>query len=245
MVAGRGQALENARRHEDAVTRTAATEELLRAVAHDLNTPTSVIHLVASTLDAPPAESRARRVSALVRAADRLGSLVHQLTDLARLDAGRLRLVRDFHDPLLVIRETLELHEPAAGGQEVTLVLDAPERVPPVSMDRERIERVLSNLLENALRVAPPGSRVTVGARLGPEALRVEVVDHGPGLTPEQLRRVLDRTPQPGPIAWSGVAGLGLCIARGIIEAHGGRLALESAPGAPTVAWFELPLQPP
>ncbi|MCO5171603.1 MAG: HAMP domain-containing histidine kinase [Planctomycetes bacterium] len=235
-----GAALAAARRLAAADEAVQTRDSLLAEVAHDLGTPATVVQLVAATLErTAPHPATPASLTALGRAADRLRALTLQLQDLTSLDLGRLRLVRALHAPADVVHDAVALHAPLAALEHVTLRADV-EPGPPVLLDRDRVGQVLSNLLENAIRAAPAGSEVVVGARRTPRGARFHVEDAGPGLTPDELARVFDRAARPAR-AVAGVAGLGLAIARGIVHAHGGRIWAECAPGRPTVFAFELP----
>ncbi|MBX3470585.1 MAG: HAMP domain-containing histidine kinase [Planctomycetes bacterium] len=239
-----GAALVAARRLAAADAAARARDHLLAEVAHDLGTPATVTQMVTATLELAPARPVApKSLAALRRAADRLRSLTLQLQDLTGLDRGTLRLARAPHAPVDVVQDAVALHGPVAEGGGVALRA-AVAPCPAVLLDRDRVGQVLSNLLENALRLAPGGSEVVVAARPAPGAVRFSVEDRGPGLTADALARLFDRAAGTGPRPGGGVAGLGLVIARGLVEAHGGRLWAESAPGRPTVFAFDLPLAP-
>jgi two-component system sensor histidine kinase KdpD len=161
----------------------------------------------------------------------RLDRLVGELLDLSRIDAGHLVLQRQYHAIDALVDDVLGRLRHATSAHEIRV--DVPDDLPPVSVDYLRLDQVLSNLIENAVRYAPPGTVIEVSAHAAAGTLRVEVTDEGPGIAAEDRERVFapfhrlergDRAPVKG-------AGLGLAIARRLVEAHGGRIWVEPGPG--------------
>ena len=233
-----------------------ARREMVAAVSHDLRTPlTTMRAMVEAVTDGVVTEpAEVRRYMDLIRGETRqLSRLIDDLFELSQIESGALTLdLAPTHLPELVA-QTLEAYEAPARDGGVTLAHAADPAIPPVRADAERLMRVLRNLIDNALRFTPAGGRVEVEARLerpgsaGRDgAVRVSVRDTGPGLPPEETERVFERfyrsarartrsTGTPG-------AGLGLTIARGLVQAHGGRMWAESRPGAGASFHFTLPL---
>jgi signal transduction histidine kinase len=142
-----------------------------------------------------------------------------------------------------LIERALDEHRATARQKAVDLGVGAPTIDKPVLADPERAHLVLTNLIGNALRHTPPGGRVEVRAAPEAGAVRFEVSDTGPGIAPEHLPRLFERFFRvPG--APHGGAGLGLYICREIVTAHGGRIGVESDPGAGAIFWFTLPAAP-
>jgi signal transduction histidine kinase len=162
------------------------------------------------------------------------------MLDLSHIRAGRLRLETE---PVLlgpVIRRVLDLVGPALAGLEVNVQL--PGDLPPVEGDSARIEQVVRNLAENAAKYVPDGGRVEIGARVDGSMVVTTIADNGPGIPPEHLDRIFERF-QRGAASGGRApgAGLGLYLARHLVEAHGGRLWVASRPGEGSAFSFSLP----
>jgi two-component system, OmpR family, sensor histidine kinase KdpD len=219
-----GEALEaEALRQSDAL-KTA----LLRAVSHDLRSPLTAILASADALASPGlalgADDRLELARAIRGEANRLDRVVEQLLDVSLLEAGAVEPHRElWHVDELVGRALAGLGEDAGRVRPEI----GPE-TPPVEVDAAQVERVLANLIENALHYSPPGSRVVVRAEPGATELRLHVVDSGPGLPPDE-RDALFQPFRRGSVTQRG-SGLGLAIARGFAEANGGRLWAQDDP---------------
>ncbi|MBM7114508.1 sensor histidine kinase [Archangium primigenium] len=239
-------AADNARLLASAEKAARDREQVLAVVSHDLKNPLSVIRLsttlLATRLAGTPVEAGlGRQVAAIDRAAAHMLTLIHQLLDAARLDAGQALAVEPRSQPLApVVEEALALVEPQASQKALALE----RRLEPgleAAFDRDRILQVLANLLGNAVKFTPLGGRITVEAWREGDDVRVRVHDTGPGI-PELLRdRLFERHWQARETASQG-SGLGLYIARGIIDAHGGRIWVEE--GRPLGAAFVFCLPP-
>jgi two-component system sensor histidine kinase KdpD len=201
---------------------------LLRAVSHDLRSPLTAILASADALASPGLtlgeEDRLALAETIRGEAARLDRVVEQLLDLSRLEAGAAEPHREFwHVDELVGRALAGL---GAGAERVRLEV-GPE-TPPVEVDAAQVERVLGNLLDNALHYSPPGSAVLVRAEHGATEVRLHVIDRGPGL-PAEERDALFQPFRRGGVERRG-SGLGLAIARGFAEANGGRLWAQDDP---------------
>lgn len=239
---------ENARLAQAAEAAAREREDVLAIVSHDLKNPLATVRLSAAVLTQklarlPGGEQLVGRVAAMDRAALHMLGLITNLLDAARLDAGQPLAVTPRPEPVgEVVGEALALIEPQFTRKDLRLE----QRLAPELMalcDRERILQVLANLLGNALKFTPSGGTVTVETSTGPEEVRVSVRDTGPGIPPEEQPRVFQRHWQSRSTMRQG-SGLGLYIARGLVEAHGGRLWVESASGAGSTFTFTLPLPP-
>jgi two-component system sensor histidine kinase KdpD len=214
---------------------------LLRAVTHNLRTPLASIKASVSGLRQPdaafPEEDRAELLAEIEEEADRLDRLVTNLLDASRLEAGGLKLSSHPHDVSELLTAVLDRLQPKFAGLNVSI--EVPNELPPVGCDYAQIDQVVTNLVENAILHTPPGTPVVIRATCSDGSVRVEVVDAGPGVPVadrERLFRPFERgqTRSPG-------SGLGLTIARGFVEAHGGRLWLEDAPVSGSRFVFTLP----
>jgi two-component system sensor histidine kinase KdpD len=215
---------------------------LLRAVTHNLRTPLASIKASVSGLRQPDAafadEDRAELLAEIEEEADRLDRLVTNLLDASRLEAGGLKISSHPQDLGELLATVLDRLQPRFDGRAVSV--EVPDDLPPVACDYAQIDQVVTNLIENAILHTPPGTPIVARALFVDGEVRVEVVDSGPGVPSgerERLFRAFERgqTRAPG-------SGLGLTIARGFVEAHGGRLWLEDAFPSGTRFIFTLPL---
>jgi len=218
--------------------------DLVATVAHEFRTPLTslrmAIHLCAGELVGPLTEKQAELLFAARQDCDRLQSIVDDLLDLSRIQSGRLVLTREAASPRELVDTVLEQQRGAASEAGVELATLAGEHLPPVDVDRERIELVLSNLVANAVKNTPRGGTIEITAVEGEGTVRFEVKDPGPGIPPEYHERIFERFFRvPGTA--SGGVGLGLYLAREIVTAHGGRIGVESAPGLGSRFWFTVP----
>jgi len=220
-------------------------------VAHELRTPLTNIRGYLEAAKDGLVQPDGALVDNLYEEAMLLNRLVNDLQELALAEAGQLRLER--HSVKLgdVVRTTVEVLCPHAEARDVSLVVQVPDDLPLVKADLHRVGQVLRNLMNNALDFTPPGGQVTVTARLDGKWVSVQVRDTGPGIAPEHLPYVFERfyradpsrtrARAEGPL-WAGGAGLGLAIVKQLVEAHGGRVWVESTLGAGTTFGFTLPL---
>ncbi|HEX5504372.1 MAG TPA: ATP-binding protein [Thermomicrobiales bacterium] len=222
-----------------------ARRDLIAAVSHDLRTPLASLRAVVEALNdgvlSDPADVR-RYYGLLQGEVERLSLLVDDLFELARLESGALRLDLAPSPVQELIAETLALMAAQADRRGLRLNSEVVGDPPPVLVDGQQITRVLLNLLQNALRHTPADGSVTVRAVPDGAVVRLEVQDTGEGIAPEDLPRVFERFYRGDPArSREAGSGLGLAIARGIVEAHGGRIWVESAPGAGSRFAFTVP----
>ncbi|MBN8233312.1 PAS domain S-box protein [Corallococcus macrosporus] len=236
-------AIDNARLYERSEQAIRMREEVLRVVAHDLRAPLNVIQLSASMLrkDLPEGDGARHRLETLQKSVQRANRLIQDLLDVARMDGGILPVERKPLEVASLIQEALEQHRGLAEARSLRLQAHVPDGVPRVLADPERLSQILSNLLGNALKFTPEGGHVLL--RVQPEAgqVRFLVTDTGPGIAAEDRPRIFERFWQAGPKRKEG-AGLGLAIVKGLVEAHGGQVGVESAPGAGSTFFFTLPV---
>lgn len=220
--------------------------DLVAWVGHDLQTPLASIRAILEALadgvvDEP--EAVQRYLQTAQRDVRSLSLLIDDLFQMAQLDAGGLQLDLAPNSLGDLISDTLESFSALAKGQGILLEGSAAADVDPVRMDAPRIGRVLNNLVGNALRYTPAGGRVDVRAQRAGARVQVSVTDTGDGIRPEDLPHVFDRfyRGEKSRSRATGGAGLGLAIARGIVQAHGGEIHLESDPASGTRFTFFLP----
>jgi NtrC-family two-component system sensor histidine kinase KinB len=179
--------------------------------------------------------------------------MVDELLNLSRIESGRIDLHRRRAAPETLIAQAVEIHRGAAEQAQIELQTEVLPGLPEVFVDPDRLQLVFSNLLSNALRYGPRGSRLVVRARpegavqhqdhrlVGPTAIRFEVADQGPGVPLEHQAGMFEKFFRvPG--SPEGGSGLGLFIAKGLVQAHGGQIGLSSVPGAGATFWFTIPL---
>jgi DNA-binding NarL/FixJ family response regulator/signal transduction histidine kinase len=230
------------RAHAAAERATQLRDEVLGIVAHDLRNPLSAISTYASLmLDAPVTDQRLHSsLQSILSSARQMDKLIGDLLDVSLLEADRLEVEVYPTQPDLLVREAVSTLEPIAAERSLALQCEVSDGLPPVYADRDRVLQVLSNLLGNALKFTPAGGTVTVQAKaLGEEVLFL-VTDTGVGIAAEHLPQLFDRFWQARHTRRGG-AGLGLAIAKGIVERHGGRLGVESRPGVGSTFFFTLP----
>ncbi|HEX2201909.1 MAG TPA: GAF domain-containing protein [Longimicrobium sp.] len=238
-------AVENARLYDAARRATRARDDMLGVVSHDLRNPVhSIFMSSAFLLDLLPPEMAIERTQAAVikRSAERANRMIQDLLDITHIEAGRLSLEREPCLAASIAAEALEQAGIAAADAGVALAR-GPMDGGVVWADRDRVLQALGNLIGNALKFTPPGGRVTVSASCAEGCARIAVADTGPGIAPAQIPHLFDRYWQGNRADRRGV-GLGLSIVRGIAEAHGGRVEVESEPGAGTTFTLVLPSAP-
>lgn len=235
------------------MTRLREAEELkqtlLSVISHELKTPVSIIKGYAGTLAREDAnwdkQTLAEGLGVIEEEADRLDRLINNLLEASRLQAGGLKLnlsylnLADMANALVEkLQTTTEKH---------TFEVHFPENFPLIQGDFERMRQVLTNLLGNAIKYSPDGGLITVGGLTGPtqNKVRLYVSDKGIGIPPAEQERIFDRFHRvdnrlarqtPG-------TGLGLYLVKAVVEAHGGKIWVESTPGQGSTFWVELPLK--
>jgi PAS domain S-box-containing protein len=237
-------ALDNARLHDAVRASLRARDEMVGVVSHDLRNPVAAVKMLSRTLlrAQESAGTQAHEsIELIFQAAEQMDALIRDLLDVSRLDAGKLAISPIPIDPSALLIDSLQTLRPLVAEKAIDLDLQIETALPKVMADRERIQQTLSNLVGNAIKFSPAGSKIVVAARSGPEGTVISVLDTGRGIAVEHLPRVFDRYWQSSRTDRQG-AGLGLTIAKGIIEAHGGKIWIDSRPGEGTTASFTLPL---
>jgi two-component system, OmpR family, sensor histidine kinase KdpD len=237
-------ALERSQLREQAM-RTELLEEvdrlrdsLMGAVSHDLRTPLASVKTAVTTLRRPDgdlsAADRSELLELIETQSDTLDRLVANLLDMTRIQSGALELHREISTVAEVVAGALRTSAVPSSGVEVTLATD----LPPVDVDQVLTERVLANLLENAVRHSPEDRAVEVLATASGGTVELAVVDHGPGVPVAERERVFQMFNR---VSGGGRAGLGLAIAKAFVEAHGQTIRVEESPGGGARFVFTMP----
>jgi signal transduction histidine kinase len=238
-------AIDNAALYQESQQAVHAREQVLAIVSHDLRTPLNAVTLAASLLATSERSSNEDReqVETIRLSAKRMSRLIEDLLDVTRLEGGkRLPIDPEAVDVAALLGEAHELFKPQAAAAAVTVQVRAAAGVPAVHADRHRVLQVISNLVGNALKFTPAGGLISVAAEPhGPAEVLFTVADSGPGIPKEFAGRVFSKYWQAKRAERMG-AGLGLPIAKGIVEAHGGTIWLESEAGKGTRFYFTLPV---
>lgn len=225
---------------------SALADELFSALAHELRAPLTTIKGASRTLlrhaaVLDPAASR-QLLQDIDQEAERLHRLVDNLLELARAGAGPSVLRIEPTSVDAVIRRVVADVTPRAGDRR--LRVRAPSDLPQLPVDPARVEQVIRNLVDNAVKFSPPGSTIDVNAAMRDDAIVVAVKDDGPGILPEYHDRVFDRFFRVQQAGTSG-AGLGLTICKRFVELHGGQIDVDAEPGRGATFRFSLPLARP
>jgi signal transduction histidine kinase len=229
------QKLLEANRHKD---------EFLAVVSHDLKNPLGVVMMNAAVLlktlaTDETATKQKRWVEAIARASQRMNGLIGDLLDMASIQAGSVRVTLRVRDVASLVEEAVDAFGSLVTEQRLTLEQKLPETAAQVRCDGARIQQVFSNLIGNATKFTSTGT-ITVAAEVRDGAVRFSVRDTGQGISPADLPHIFDRFWQGRPSTRKEI-GLGLYIAKGLVEAHGGKIGVESEVGKGSTFWFTLP----
>jgi signal transduction histidine kinase len=227
---------------DDALDASRAREEVLAVVAHDLRNPLNLVMMTAQLFSEiePSPEQRQHLLDVMLRASRRMNRLIEDLLEVVRIDAGRLTLDLKAVPATSILAQTAEMFQFAANQKGVSLIVDDASPDARVSADEERVVQAMGNLVGNALKFVDREGRVRLQCVRDGGQLRFAVIDSGQGMTPDQLERLFEKFWQARRSDRRGV-GLGLTIARGIVEAHGGRIWAESRLGRGSSFYFTLP----
>ena len=240
-------ALDNAHLYHAARTATRARDEVLSIVSHDLQNPIAAIAMGASVLrDQPPADAEDRRqlLRMITESTEWMRRLIRDLLDVSAIEAGRLSIERRGEAPASIVASATRMLASALAERSIDLQVAVPKDLPLVDVDAARIEQVLVNLLGNAIKFTSPGGRVAIRAATNSADVELSVADSGVGIALEEQAHVFERYWQARHSIRRRGAGLGLAIAKGIIDAHGGRIWVTSTPGEGSTFTFTLPLAP-
>lgn len=213
-------------------------------IAHELRTPVSVLLGYTEALHDGKLAGDPEVYDVLYRETQHLSRLIEDLRILSLADAGELPLTRQPVHPRDLVHHVLRAYAQQAAEKDITLTADVAEDVPFIHVDPDRMAQVLNNLVSNAVRYTPPGGNVTLSVTRNSHAVVFQVQDTGPGIPPEEVPFVFNRFYR-GDKARSGengASGLGLAIAKSIVEAHGGTITVSSRQGAGTTFTVTLPV---
>jgi signal transduction histidine kinase/DNA-binding NarL/FixJ family response regulator len=249
-----GIAVENCRLYREAREAIEAREEILGVVSHDLRNPLHALRMAAASLSMKRGQDAvARLVKVMDRSIGSMDKLIADLLDVSRMRAGKLTLRPGPCEPAELVDEVVELLRPIAAERSIHIHVPLPlparaaaaawsegEPLRHVMADRQRVMQVLSNLLSNAIKFSPPGGRIALDMEQDGRDCCIAISDQGPGVPEADRPHIFDKY-------WRtqgerGGEGLGLAIAKSLIEAHGGRIGVDSDPGGGSRFWFTLPL---
>lgn len=236
-------AVDNARAYAAARNATHVRDEVLGIVSHDLRNAVAAISMSADLLDAAADRDQVSRLAEqITRATLWMRHLITDLVDVTALEAGRLYVKLDLTAASGIAEAVRALHEPRARRRGIDLAFEV-ATLPPFRADADRVVQAVGNILGNAIKFTPRGGQVTFAIEPHPEGIGFRVTDSGPGIAPEDVPHLFDRFWQAQKTRRGG-AGLGLAIAKGIAEAHGGRIEVVTAPGAGSTFTLVLPTAP-
>src|SRR5690606_20914393 len=221
-------------------------DEFLSIASHELKTPLTALMLQLEAIAGRVPEGQeklAQRLDRAVKLGDRLTSLIEALLDVSRIATGELRLQPEPLDLAEAVQEGIERFRDAAAGAGSELRCEVAGPLPG-TWDRLRVEQVLMNLVSNSIKYAP-GKPIRVSAARDGDHVVMQVRDHGPGIPEEEVARVFERFERAVSPRHYGGLGLGLYVARQIVEAHGGTIGAGNAPGGGALLTVRLPLVPP
>jgi PAS domain S-box-containing protein len=238
-IAGRASsAIENARLYREAVSAARARDDIIAVISHDLRNPLTAIDLSAHFLARGEAGAtpRVRLIGTIEKAVKRMAALIDDLLTASASEGGSLTVERKPCPLPEVVQETLEVMEPLAAARSTHIETDVPPSLTALC-DRQRTIQVISNLVSNSVKFGQPGSAVHLSARAVGDEIRIGVSDSGPGIAERDLPHVFDRF-------WKGHVsgtGLGLYIAKCLVEAQGGTIWVQSKAGEGSTFFFTLP----
>jgi signal transduction histidine kinase len=226
--------------HAAADRSTKSREDIISVVSHDLRNPLGAILMASSALLHPDIDrNRVRALAERVhRQAERMARQLDDLVDFAAIESGRIALARAVHPPSTILDAATDMFAAVANEQGLHFETRATANLPPIECDSERAVQVMANLVSNAMKVTPRGGALTIGATKQSDAEVVFFVkDTGPGIAKEDQPKLFEKFWRGG--TYRG-AGLGLSIARGIVDAHGGKIWVESELGRGSTFYFSL-----
>ena len=240
-------AIENGRLYQTAKNATGLRDEVLGVVAHDLRNPVAAITLSAMALRRRGPERERRNlkpVDNIIRAAGRMNRLIADLLDVSLIEAGQLRVDCAGVATRQLLADSIEAQRPLVASANLEMEVEVPDDLPDVWGDQHRLLQILENLVGNAIKFTPAQGHITIGAASREGEVLFWIADTGSGISADGLPHVFHPFWQARKGTRQG-AGLGLPITRGIVEAHGGRIWVESTLGRGDIFFFTIPLAPP
>lgn len=241
-------AVENSRLHRELQRAVRARDDLIAMVSHDLRNLMGIISVSAASIQrglppGPVLDKHGKQAEAIGRGVKRMDRLIKDLLDVGSIESGQLKVNRQPEEVHALLSQALEDLQLLASSKGIRLHVQLPSAPTTVSCDRQRIFQVLSNIVGNAIKFTPGGGSIHISAEASDDAAVFAVRDSGPGIEAGHLSRVFDRYYQANSRESSGM-GLGLFIAQGIVEAHGGRIWVESRRGEGSSFFFTIALSP-
>lgn len=241
-------ALEKSRLYEEVLRSNDQKDKFLGIAAHDLRNPLAVIKGYAELLrggtlgEIAPAQKKPLEV--IGQHCDKMLRLIHDLLDVSAIESGHLALVRRNIDLKAFLKENALDSALLAKGKSIAFVAEIPEDLPTIMMDPDRIDQVINNLVTNAIKFSKPGSRIVLRAACLKEAVVISVIDQGAGIPRSEIPKMFQYFGKTTvlPSAGEKSTGLGLAIVKRMVEAHGGKIGVESEPGKGSTFTFTLPL---
>jgi two-component system phosphate regulon sensor histidine kinase PhoR len=218
--------------------------ELIGNISHEFRTPLAGIKAMVETLRGGAIDDRAAAEDFLARIdeeVDRLTQLVAELTEFSRIETGKAELRLDTVNLNTLIGEVVNQLSPQAERQHLTVKMELAPDLPPVRADAGRVEQVIVNLAHNAIKFTPAGGNITISSRYDDKNVIVDVTDDGVGISRSDLPHIFERFYKADRARSSGGTGMGLAIAKHVVEAHGGSIWAESREGQGSILSFSLP----
>ena len=236
-----------AKKHAELLKVSEEKSEILGMVAHDLRNPLSgILNATEYVLDDAASllgENDVKLLQAIESTSRFMLRLIDDIVEISAIESGKLHLDRKPTDILSLIEQVLSLNRPMAERKQISIDLIAHSGLPPISVDSTKMYRVIDNLLTNAIKFSSPGDSVKIRLHAGGESINISVQDQGPGIPARELKAVFKVFQQgrSANVSKASGAGLGLAIAKRIVEAHGGKLLLESKIGTGSTLTVALP----
>ncbi len=210
-------------------------------ITHDLKTPITAMKGAINLLDRKCSAKEATYVEILHRNIEKLSSMVQDLLDCSRLESGELELQLESADLAEVLEDAILIAMPLAWKKKIKLDYQVPDEPSIAKIDKKRIEQVIINLLSNAIKFSPKGQKIEISLSKENSFWKIQIQDHGPGIPKDEQKRVFDKFFHRTESKYDSGMGLGLAIAKGIVEAHGGKIGLFSEEGKGSKFYFLIP----
>lgn len=225
--------------------------EILGIAAHDLRNPISVIQMYSKFLNqnlqnTSPADQQ-KLLAKIISSSKFMLSLLNDLLDLAQVESGKLTLNLDSVDLNEAIQNNIDSNQVIADSKQIKIKLKLHSSIPILQMDRNKFEQVMNNIVGNAIKYSPAGSTIEISTELKEKEVLIEIRDEGPGIPPEEIGKLFKPFSRTSVQSTAGEksTGLGLTIAKKLVEGHGGKIWVESKVGEGTSFFIEIPLNQP